>query len=88
MVGGGAGRPSGAPAGGDTLATGLRAWRILAAAARGLLDSGRLRDAAALGAALSALGATLADLLCAQPSRAAGPQPPPPTTITAPYGET
>lgn len=71
----------------EGLQTGMRAWRILAAAARDLLDGGRLRAAAHLGGALGAVGAALADLLCTQAQQRRAPDPPPPAVVTMPHGE-
>ena len=55
------------------MSAGTAAWRVLGTEAWRLLDSGRLRNAARLGAALSAVGGSMPALLlsCRPPDRAA-----------------
>lgn len=55
------------------MSAGSAAWRLLGAEAWRLLDSGRLRNAARLSAALSAVGGSMPALLlsCRPPDRAA-----------------
>ena len=65
---------------GEDGSAGLIAWRLLGVEAWHLLDSGQLRSAARLGAALSAVGGSMPALLlsCRPPDR---PQPNPASVI-------